>query len=480
MYKERIYQRLQETRWTTGTPQTRREFLSRAAKAGLLLALGESALSQKPTEGGTPEKKAKLPTKPITIRLWHQEPDPRSIKALDEMAAEFKEMYPNVTVKPSAMGWLDLELKVIAALAVGNPPEIADTFVHHAGWAAGKDLLRPLDDVVEAVGKDDWYMELLEWIHWDGHQWAVPMTWGTDMLLYRKDWAEEKGIESIKTWSDWLAYAKATNSPPNRYGVSLAGNASLWFNEDIYEFVGSNGGDLWDEDGLPTFVGNEALYGTLEFYQQLQEVMPPGWLSHGYVETLNNWATEKAASLRGWGRTIGYIKRYAPPDKQNPNIFAATTMPIGPQGSKGWTQSNDDIFVIYKNSKEPDAAAEFLKFYYQKENHRKFCLSVPLHLLPVLKSVAHDPEYLKDETVQQWKIWDEPQWTAMKNRWIAPLLMTKLEDRKIPHLTEVAQSGIMGEMVVDVVSKGMSPKDAAAKGEKSVLKLIAELSKKKG
>jgi hypothetical protein len=38
----------------------------------------------------------------------------------------------------------------------------------------------------------------------------------------------------------------------------------------------------------------------------------------------------------------------------------------------------------------------------------------------------------------------------------------------------------MGEMVVDVVSKGMSPKDAAAKGEKSVLKLIAELSKKKG
>ena len=63
--------------------------------------------------------------------------------------------------------------------------------------------------------------------------------------------------------------------------------------------------------------------------------MPQGWLSHGYVETLNNWATEKAACLRGWGRTIGYIRQYAQKDRQNPDIFAATTMPIGPHGDKG-------------------------------------------------------------------------------------------------------------------------------------------------
>ena len=42
-------------------------------------------------------------------------------------------------------------------------------------------------------------------------------------------------------------------------------------------------------------------------------------------------------------------------------------MPIGPHGDKGWTQSNDDVFVIYKQSKYPDAAAEFVKFYYAKE-----------------------------------------------------------------------------------------------------------------
>ena len=462
----------------TKPSQTRREFLNAGVLAGFTLGMGFLTLG---AQGGVARAQApaKGSSEPITIRFWHQEPDPRSIKALDEMAADFKKLHPNITVKPQAMGWLDLELKVIAALAAGNPPEIADTFVHHAGWAASRGLLRPLDDVVTAVGKDDWYDELLEWLHWDGHYWAVPMTWGTDMFLYRKDWAEGKGATPFEKWSDWLAYAKATNEPPKHYGCTLAGNAALWFNEDVYEFVGSNGGHLWDDEGDPTFT-NDAVYDVLEFYRELQAYMPPGWLSHGYVETLNNWATEKAGCLRGWGRTIGYIRQYAPKDKQTPNIFAATTMPIGPRGDRGWTQANDDIYVIYKDSKYPDEAAEFVKFYYQKENHRKFCLSVPIHLLPVTKSVATDAEYQSDPTIQQWKSWDEPQWTSLKNRWIAPLFMTKLSHRKLPHLTEIAQSGVIGEMVVDVVSKGMTPKDAAAKAEKKVAQMLAELRTKKG
>jgi hypothetical protein len=72
---------------------------------------------------------------------------------------------------------------------------------------------------------------------------------------------------------------------------------------------------------------HDAVYDMLEFYKQLQAYMPQGWLSHGYVETLNNWATEKAACLRAWGRTIGHIRQYAQKDRQNPDIFAATTMP---------------------------------------------------------------------------------------------------------------------------------------------------------
>jgi ABC-type glycerol-3-phosphate transport system substrate-binding protein len=320
---------------------------------------------------------------------------------------------------------------------------------------------------------------LLDWLHWDEHYWAVPMTWGTDMFLYRKDWADEKGFTEFKTWDDWLNYSKAMTNPPRRYGCTLWGNTSLGFNEDVYEMVGANGGHLWDDDGNPTYT-NDAVYGMLEQYKELQAVLPPGWLSHGYVDTLNNWATQRAACLRGWGRTIGYILQYAPKGMRSPDIFAATTMPIGPGGSKGWTQSNDDIFVIYKDSTYPDEAAEFLKFYYRPENHRKFCLTVPIHLLPATKAVANDPEYQNHPTIKQWKIWEEPQWTALNNRWIAPLFMTKLSHRTLPHLTEIAHSGVLGEMVLDVVSNGMTPQDAAAKAEKKTEELLKEVRIKKG
>ena len=100
-------------------------------------------------------------------------------------------------------------------------------------------MLRPMDDVVNAIGKEVWYHELLDWLHWDDHYWAVPMTWGTDMFLYRKDLAQEKGLTQFKTWDDWLKYAQATNDAPKRYGCTLAGNASLWFNEDVYELSGA-------------------------------------------------------------------------------------------------------------------------------------------------------------------------------------------------------------------------------------------------
>ena len=58
--------------------------------------------------------------------------------------------------------------------------------------------------------------------------------------------------------------------------------------------------------------------------------------------------------------------------------------------------------------------------------------------------------------------------------------LTKLSHRKLSHLTEIAHAGLMGEMVVDVVSKGLTPKDAAAKAEAKVAQLLKELDTKKG
>jgi multiple sugar transport system substrate-binding protein len=368
-----------------------------------------------------------------------------------------------------------MDTKLLAAHAAGAPPELVDGFNQGMAWAVGRDLVRPLDDVYEHVkAKSGWHELFVEWARWDGHVWGLPWTWGTDMLLIRKDLSDQAGLKEPTTWDEWLQWAQALTQPGERFGIHLAGNASLWFNEDVFEFVGGNGGKLWDGDGMPALVSDE-MASTLEYYKKLTAVMPPGWLADGYVETMNAMALGKAASARLWGRTIGYLSQYAPPDKQTPEVYKMIQMPLGPKGKKRITQSMDDTMVIYKNSAHPDVAAEFLKeVVYKRENIRDFCLTVPVHLNPPIKGVEDDPIYKDNAIVKKWANWIDVQNKNLQEEHARPLFMIEPTDKKIPWLTDVANAGIMGEMVSAHVAKGMSVQDAMKGGQEKAMKIAQD------
>lgn len=451
---------------------TRRHFLG--ALAGGTAAVALAACTQSPVS--LPGSQPKLSTKEIKFKFYHMEPDPKSVKKVEDMGVEFKQKYPNMTMVPSVFGWADLETKTLAALAAGSPPEIADTFVQHVGWAAARGLLRPLDDVYEAVKqRSGWYEELIEWVRYDGHVWALPWTWGTDMLLIRKDLSDKAGLKEPDSWDDWFEWGKALTKPPDQFGIHLAGNSALWFNEDVFEFLGQNGGLLWDDDGLPAIESAE-MNDVLEYYKKITAAMPPGWLADGYTETMNTMALGKAISARLWGRAIGYIEQYAPADKQNPETYKMIMMPHGPKSQKRTAQADDDVLVIYKGSAYAEEAAEFLKTtLYKHENVRDFCLSVPIHLLPPVKGVTDDPIYKNNPVIKKWKNWDDVQWKTLETKNGQPLFMTRDQDKKVAFGTDLANSGILGEMVTAVVSKGVNPKDAMKTAQTKALKLIAEV-----
>ena len=438
----------------------------------------------KPAAAAQPAAAAKAPntTQPITIKFWHQESDPKSVKHVEDMAAQFKQSHPNVTVEPTVLGWADMETKLLAAHAAGSPPELVNGFNQGMAWAVGRDLVRPLDDVYAAVkARTPWHELFVEWARWDGKVWGLPWTWGTDMLLIRKDLSDQAGLKEPTTWAEWHTWAKALTTN-DRYGIHLAGNAALWFNEDVFEFVGGNGGSLWDKDGMPALVSDE-MAAVLDFYKQIQDVLPPGWLADGYVETMNTMALGKAASARLWGRSIGYLSQYAPADKQNPDAYKMIQMPLGPKGSVRVTQSMDDTMVIHKNSPNPEAAAEFLsEIIYKRENMRDFCLTVPVHLNPPITGVEDDPVYKDNAIVKKWGSWIDVQNKNLTEKHARPLFLLNETDKKIPWATDVANAGIMGEMVTAVVSKGQSPADAMKSGQEKAMSIVnsAKASLKRG
>lgn len=443
-------------------------------------AAAQPTMAAKPAEAAKPAAASKAPAtkEPIIIKFWHQESDPKSVKHVEEMAAQFKQLHPNVTVETTVLGWADMETKLLAAHAAGAPPELVDGFNQGMAWAVGRGLVRPLDDVYEAVkARTPWHELFVDWARWDNHVWGLQWTWGTDMLLIRKDLGDQAGLKDPTTWDEWYEWGKALTIPNERYGIHLAGNASLWFNEDVFEFVGGNGGKLWDKDGMPALVSDE-MAAVLEFYKKIQDVMPPGWLADGYVETMNTMALGKAASARLWGRSIGYLSQYAPADKQNPDVYKMIQMPLGPKGKLRITQSMDDTMVIYQNSAHPDVAAEFLaEVLFKRENIRDFCLTVPVHLNPPIKGVEEDPVYQDNPIVKKWKPWIDVQNKNLADQYARPLFMIEETDKKVPWLTDVANAGVMGEMVTAVVSKGMSTTDAMKAGQEKAMSIVENAKK---
>ena len=59
------------------------------------------------------------------VRIWQTESEPQSLAVLNQMAANFQQLRPDVEIKIEGLAWGELEKKLSVALAVGAPPDAA-------------------------------------------------------------------------------------------------------------------------------------------------------------------------------------------------------------------------------------------------------------------------------------------------------------------------------------------------------------------
>jgi multiple sugar transport system substrate-binding protein len=420
------------------------------------------------------------------VSIWHTEPNPATVAVMDEIIADFEAKNPGVRIQQEAVAWGDLDIKMQAALAAGALPDAAHGQTYVERSLSAKGMLMPLNEVVESIGEDDIFevVRKLNYHESDGNYYGLAHAVGTDVLIFRKDFYREAGIdeEPPATWDEWLEQLKALTVDTtgdgriDRYGLGLAG-PSFFINEEVYMWVGSNGGRLFDEQGRPTFTEPEVIE-TLEFWKELNDCcLPPDWLSHGYLDTFAHLATGQVASILGWGRGTGYFEQYAPDVVEAGDIGIHDSKPAGPSGTPGVyvTQFDCEPWMVFRDAQNPELAIEFLKFFYEPENYRKYLHSVPTHLLPITQSMAEDPEYLAHPDFEKWDYWLEAQLKIIAEDDPKPLLITRWEDLELPFLAEIAGSGILADMVTDVVQGRRTPEEAAARAQERAEQLIEQL-----
>lgn len=448
--------------------------LSLAVAMGLSLAMAPAAFAQK------------------VVNVWHTEPNPKTKAAIDEIIKDFEKENPGVKVVQEAVGWGDLDKKMQAALASGAFPEIAQGQTYVERSLSAKGFLRPLNDLYESIGEQDIFdgVKKLDYNAKDKKYYGLAHAVGVDLTVYRKDFMRQAGLDPEKpaaTFAEWLEQLKKltvdTNGDgkPDRYGLSLAG-PGFFINEDLYMWVGSNGGRLFDDKGKPTFTEKPVLE-VLQFWKELNDCcLPPDWLSRQYLDTFGDLATGKAAMILGWGRGSGYFEQYSPDLVAKGDIGVYASKPLGPSAKPGQsfvTQFDCEPWMVFKDSKNPEEGVKFLKFFHRADNYMKYIATVPVHFFPINKSLRERADYKAIPEFQKWKFWVDAQHQVIEKHDPRPLLITQWTDLELPYIAEIAGSTILVDMVTDATKNGKTPMEAATRAQQRAEQLITQLGYKK-
>jgi len=169
------------------------------------------------------------------------------------------------------------------------------------------------------------------------------------------------------------------------------------------------------------------------------------------------------------------IEQYAPENMRNTAYFDVWIKPHGPSGTKPAAQVDEEPWMLFKGSKYPNEAKEFLKFFYQDENYLEYIQTVPIHFFPITKSLRQSKAYSATPMIKKWKGWLDVQEYYLENDLVKPTLVVDWIDMTTkPYLMAILGSGILKDMVMEVTKEGVAPEKAAAKAQKRAEELIKD------
>jgi multiple sugar transport system substrate-binding protein len=293
-----------------------------------------------------------------------------------------------VEVELSQLPFTEIYAKLTAAVDAGNPPDIS--LWAPLALAAEKPetrLLLPVDDVINEIGRDDFFEPSIKvgTIEGKAYQlslWCEPYLWHI-----RKDVLEKKGIQ-VKTplsWIDAKEIAEKVNDPANDfYGLGI----TLGMNEDTTNQWNS----LWWSFGGQYYTSKRASGVTLKSSATRKAVE---YLVDAYKRKLIppdavEWDSAGNNKCYMGGRGMMVMNPASimySLSKDNPDLFNKTLLvypPIVFGGTNG--------FVIYKTCKYPDLAKDLLVYILsdKKSYTERFIKPSQGYCCPIFKSVAEE------------------------------------------------------------------------------------------
>ena len=456
---------------------SRRNFLRVTAGTGAaLLAAGSGiALAQDPTATPAPLPVGAAGKLTVIHRTEYFEQAQTMFRdtVVDFAAANGTELDIS-TANPEAFG--DFLGRLQAAVAAGNPPDIAYTSNISIAQMKLLDLLEDVTDVVdEAISKYGRIMpgtNAPKIAQFDGAWLAIPFFANTTGYFIRGDKLEEIGVDpaDLTTFDARREAALAMSDPDNEFwgwGITPNQSGDGW--GFLMQIINSFGGHYTDETGMivqfdspETLAAVEWLAETYDRDGKYGPMLPPG------IESWGDISNNEAYLAGSIGYTHNAFSVYAQAKRDENPVFPVTKLLLAGLGPANINQQGGAIggwLTIHKNAPNVDLAKQLALDLLDPENFAPMSAVGGGLIMPAYENLwteellAADPNF---EIIKQQISIEEPfigaSWPAEPNAAI----------------DAIRANGIVEQMVGNVIAGRMTPAEAVADAHQKIVDIFEE------
>lgn len=341
---------------------SRRRFLALSSAAATLAACGQSN-----TEGGTSSGTAPAAADgaaPGSIEFWDWALEGDRKAYMDQVIADWQAANPNTKLSYTALGYGDMETKLLTAASAGNNPPFSNV---HAFWRvelqrSGVLIAQPAD----LFARDNLWSTPFTRDPQNGNVFTAPFSHYTDQVYYNKALLDAEGIAATqipRTWDDFVKLAQQLTKTENGKITQSGWNLNHYYSREWLwtSMVYQQGAFLYNEAGTEALWNSDAGVQALQLIQDVYFKYKVDDLDG--LNIFEGFGNGAAATYISQGYTGGGIDLEYPQMKDN--WSTAVTPTWSGTGSPSWgLVTPEEGFCVFANA---PAAAQPLAFSFIKE-----------------------------------------------------------------------------------------------------------------
>lgn len=320
----------------------------------------------------------------VTVQFWEAMAGGSLKPTLEKITNDFNSSQSNVTVQLQVYpDYNTLNTKTLAAIAAGNPPDLAQCYEN---WAAKYNQSRAIADMTPYIdAKDglsstelnDYFPVFLNDGKLNGKQYMFPFNKSDFVLYYNDDLFKQAGLSGPPaTWDEFFSDAQKLTGN-GHWGTDNSNSMELVFEEMLMDY----GGSLLSSDKSKATFNSDTGAKVVQMWRDA--------ITNGSVHTLNGYDDADFGSGKE-AMSIGTIAGYSYKQQAVAGKFTMKTapQPKGPNGSHAIIQGTNVCIFSHASQAVQQGAFQYVKYFTAKEQTEYW--SEHTGYMPVRQSAYND------------------------------------------------------------------------------------------